>query len=284
MRGITHDEPWPLSSPLPYHRQTRRGRHGRSLACDRHQSREVAIKILPEAFATDPDRMARFTREAQVLASLNHPNIAAIHGVEERALILELVEGSTLAERITTGSILLDEALPIAKQIAEALEYAHDRGVIHRDLKPANIKVTPDGKVKVLDFGLAAVAQASAAGPADPSSSPTLTMRATQMGVIMGTAAYMSPGQAAGKPADKRADIWSYGVVLWEMLTGNRLFEGETISHTLADVLRAPIDFGKLPADTPLAIRELLRRCLDRDVKTRLRASRSTGRGKQRRP
>ena len=220
-------------------------------ATDTKLSREVAIKILPEAFAADPDRMARFTREAQVLASLNHPNIAVIYGVEERTLILELVEGPTLAERITTGSILLDEALPIAKQIAEALEYAHERGVIHRDLKPANIKVTPDGKVKVLDFGLAAMAQASAAGPADPSSSPTLTMRATQMGVIMGTAAYMSPEQAAGKPADKRADIWSYGVVLWEMLTGNRLFEGETISHTLADVLRAPIDFGKLPADTP---------------------------------
>jgi serine/threonine-protein kinase len=240
-------------------------------ATDTKLSREVAIKILPEAFAADPDRMARFTREAQVLASLNHPNIAAIHGVEERALILELVEGSTLAERITTGSILLDEALPIAKQIAEALEYAHDRGVIHRDLKPANIKVTPEGKVKVLDFGIAAVAQASAPGPADPSSSPTLTMRATQMGVIMGTAAYMSPEQAAGKPVDKRSDIWSFGAVLWEMLMGKRLFEGETVSHTLADVLRAEIDFDKLPADTPATIRQLLRRCLDRDVKNRLR-------------
>jgi serine/threonine-protein kinase len=240
-------------------------------ATDTKLNRDVAIKILPEVFAQDADRMARFEREAQVLASLNHPNIAVIHGVEERALILELVEGPTLAERIAAGPIPFEEVLPIAKQIAEALEYAHERSVIHRDLKPANIKVTPDGKVKVLDFGLASVAQASGAGPADPSSSPTLTMRATQMGIIMGTAAYMSPEQAAGRPADKRADIWSYGVALWEMLTGNRLFEGETISHTLADVLRAPIDFGKLPADTPPAIRELLRRCLDRDVKTRLR-------------
>ena len=183
-------------------------------ATDTKLGREVAIKVLPQAFAQDADRMARFQREAQVLASLNHPNIAVIHGVEEHALILELVEGHTLAERIAAGPIPLEEVLPIAKQIAEALEYAHERGVVHRDLKPANIKITPDGKVKVLDFGLAAVAQASAAGPADPLSSPTLTMRATQMGVIMGTAASMSPEQAAGKPTDKRADIWSYGVLL----------------------------------------------------------------------
>jgi serine/threonine protein kinase len=231
----------------------------------------VAIKILPEALAQDADRMARFHREAQVLASLNHPNIAVIHGVEERALILELVEGDTLAERIAAGPIPFEEALPIAKQIAEALEYAHERGVIHRDLKPANIKITPDGKVKVLDFGLAAVAQASAAGPADPLSSATLTMRATQIGVIMGTAAYMSPEQVSGKPVHKRADIWSFGVVLWEMLTGRQLFEGKTISHTLADVLRAGIDLGKLPKDTPAATRNLLRRCLDRDIRKRLR-------------
>jgi serine/threonine-protein kinase len=240
-------------------------------ATDTKLGREVAIKILPEALAQDADRMARFQREAQVLASLNHPNIAAIHGVEERALVLELVEGQTLAERIAAGPIPFEEALPIAKQIAEALEYAHDRGVIHRDLKPANIKITPDGKVKVLDFGLAAMAQSSAAAPADPLSSPTLTMRATQIGVIMGTAAYMSPEQASGKPVDKRADIWSFGVVLWEMLTGLRLFEGETISHTLADVLRAGVDLDKLPKDTPAAIRNLLRRCLDRDLRKRLR-------------
>jgi serine/threonine-protein kinase len=240
-------------------------------ATDTKLGREVAIKILPEALAQDADRMARFQREAQLLASLNHPNIAVIHGVEERALILELVEGHTLAERIAAGPIPFEEVLPIAKQIADALEYAHERGVIHRDLKPANIKITPDGKVKVLDFGLAAVAQASAAGPADPLSSPTLTMRATQIGVIMGTAAYMSPEQASGKPVDKRADIWSFGVVLWEMLSGRRLFDGETISHTLADVLRAGIDLGKLPKDTPAAIRILLRRCLDRDIRRRLR-------------
>jgi Tol biopolymer transport system component len=240
-------------------------------ATDTKLNRDVAVKVLPDSFATDPDRLARFTREAQVLASLNHPNIAAIYGVEERALILELVEGPTLADRIAQGPIPPDDALPIARQIAEALEYAHERGVIHRDLKPANIKITPDGKVKVLDFGLAAVAQASAAGPADPLSSPTLTMRATQIGVIMGTAAYMSPEQASGKPVDKRADIWSFGVVLWEMLTGQRLFSGETVSHTLADVLRAEIDLKRLPAGTPAATRELLQRCLDRDVKNRLR-------------
>src|SRR5215475_5528423 len=240
-------------------------------ATDTKLNRDVAIKILPEALARDADRMARFQREAQVLASLNHPNIAVIHGVEERALILELVEGHTLAERIAAGPIPLEEVVPIAKQIAEALEYAHERGVIHRDLKPANIKITPEGKAKVLDFGLAAVAQASAAGPADPLSSPTPTMLATQIGVIMGTAAYMSPEQASGKPVDKRADGWSFGVVVWEMLTGGRLFEGETISHTLADVLRAGIDLGKLPNDTPSVIRNLLRRCLDRDIRKRLR-------------
>jgi serine/threonine-protein kinase len=167
-------------------------------ATDTKLNREVAIKILPEALAQDADRMARFQREAQVVASLNHPNIAVIHGVEERALILELVEGCTLAERMVGGPIPFEEALSIAEQIAEALEYAHERGVIHRDLKPANIKITPEGKVKVLDFGLAAVAQPSAERPADPLSSPTLTMRATQVGVIMGTAAYMSPEQASG--------------------------------------------------------------------------------------
>ncbi len=235
-------------------------------ATDTKLHREVAIKILPDAFAQDPDRMSRFTREAQVLASFNHPNIAQIYGVEDRALVMELVEGPTLAERIESGPIPIAEAVPIARQIAEALECAHERGVIHRDLKPANIKLTPEGQVKVLDFGLAAVAQSSAAD-----ASPTMTMRATMAGVILGTAAYMSPEQASGKPVDRRADIWSFGVVLWEMLTGQRLFAGETVSHTLADVLRAEIDLGKLPPGTPAGIRELLRRCLDRDVKTRLR-------------
>jgi Tol biopolymer transport system component len=239
-------------------------------ATDSKLGRDVAIKILPETFAQDPDRMARFRREAQVLASLNHPNIAMIHGVEERAIVMELVEGPTLADRIAQGPIPLDEAQTIAKQMAEALEYAHERGVVHRDLKPANVKITPEGRVKILDFGLAKAASNEA--PAlDPMSSPTLTMRATQMGVILGTAAYMSPEQAAGKPVDKRADIWSFGVVLWELLSDRGLFDGETATETLADVLRAPIDFDRLPRETPPAIQALLRRCLDRDPKTRLR-------------
>jgi serine/threonine-protein kinase len=244
-------------------------------ARDLKLDREVALKVLPDALSRDPERLARFEREAKVLASLNHPNIAQIYGVEDsggvRALVMELVPGATLGEKIKTGGLPLTDALVIAKQIADALEAAHDRGIIHRDLKPANVMVTPDGVVKVLDFGLAAmaVAPASAGGP-DPMSSPTLTI-ATQAGVIMGTAAYMSPEQAAGKPVDKRADIWSFGVVLWEMLTGRHLFTGETVSHTLADVLRAPIDFENLPKETPKSIRDLLRRCLDRDVKNRLR-------------
>ncbi len=219
--------------------------------------------------------MARFEREAQVLASLNHPNIAATYGLEEstlvRALVMELVEGPTLADHIAQqGPLPLDEALSLAKQIAEGLEYAHDKGVIHRDLKPANIKVTTDGTVKLLDFGLAkAVEEPVPQG--NPSVSPTLTMQSTRVGVILGTAAYMSPEQARCKPLDRRSDIWSFGVVLWEMLSGRRLFDGETVSHTLADVLRSEIDVSKLPAGTPIVIRELMRRCLDRNVKSRLR-------------
>jgi Tol biopolymer transport system component/predicted Ser/Thr protein kinase len=231
-------------------------------ATDTKLGREVAIKVLPRSFAEDADRIARFTREAKVLASLNHPNIAQIYGIEERALVMELVPGATLQRPLP-----LETALNYAKQIAEALEAAHERGIVHRDLKPANIVVTPEGVVKLLDFGLAAIAPVAG----DPLSSPTITMKTAKSGVIMGTAAYMSPEQAAGKPVDKRADVWSFGVVLWELLTGRRLFEGETISLTLASVLRGPIDFDQLPRETPTAIRALLRRCLDRDVKNRLR-------------
>src|SRR6202166_1962542 len=238
-------------------------------ARDTKLDREISIKVLPAALAQDPERLARFEREAKVLASLNHPNIAQIYGIEAsssgRALVMELVPGQTLQTPLSPA-----QTLRIAVQIAEALEAAHERGIIHRDLKPANIMITPTGVVKVLDFGLAAVPSRNHEG-ADATNSPTLTMQATQAGMIMGTAGYMSPEQASGKPVDKRADIWSFGVVLWEMLTGHPLFEGETISHTLADVLRGPIDFDKLPKETPPAIRDLLRRCLDRNVKTRLR-------------
>ncbi len=222
-------------------------------ATDTKLKRQVALKILPEAFSADPERLARFQREAEVLASLNHPNIAAIYGLEEaegiRALVLELVEGPTLADRIKRGPIPLDEALPIAKQIAEALEAAHEAGVIHRDLKPANIKVRDDGTVKVLDFGLAKALDPSPEG--DPSQSPTLTAAATQMGVIMGTAAYMSPEQARGKPVDKRADIWAFGCVLYEMLTGTRPFHGGNVSEVLAEVIKSDPNWAALPDETP---------------------------------
>ena len=242
---------------------------GRDMKLDR----EVAIKILPGALAQDPERLARFEREAKVLASLNHPNIAQIYGVEEssgvRALVMELVPGQTLAEAEKTP-LPLETALNYARQIAEALEAAHEKGIVHRDLKPANVMITPAGVVKVLDFGLAAMPSRDGAG-ADPQNSPTFTMAATQAGLIMGTAGYMAPEQAAGKPVDKRADIWAFGVVLYEMLTGERLFDGETVSHTLADVLRAPIDFEKLAKETPPSIRNLVERCLDRNVKNRLR-------------
>ena len=240
-------------------------------ATDTKLHRDVAIKVIPDYCAADPDRMARFAREAQVLASLNHPNIAAIHGVEERALVLELVEGPTLAERIAAGPIPLEDALPVARQLAEALEYAHEKSIVHRDLKPANIKVTPEGQVKVLDFGLAK-ALAGDALSADPMSSPTLTMRATMAGMIMGTAAYMSPEQAKGKPVDRRADIWAFGVVLLEMLTGRSIYTGETVSETLAAVILKEPDISGLPADTPQPIRRLIKRCLDKDPKRRLQA------------
>ena len=242
-------------------------------ATDTQLNRQVALKILPDAFAADPDRLARFTREAQILASLNHPNIAAIFGIEEakgtRALVLELVEGPTLADRIAKGPIPLDEALPIAKQIAEALEAAHEAGVIHRDLKPANIKVREDGTVKVLDFGLAKALDPNP--DADPSQSPTLTAAATQMGVIMGTAAYMSPEQAKGKTVDKRADIWAYGAVLFEMLTGKKLFDAGDVSEMLASVLIKDPDISSIGSHVPAHIRSVLRQCLVKDPKDRLR-------------
>jgi Tol biopolymer transport system component/predicted Ser/Thr protein kinase len=236
-------------------------------ATDTKLNRDVAIKVLPDAFANDADRLARFTREAQVLAALNHPNIAAIYGVEEKALVMEFVPGQTLEERIAVGPIAIEEALGIARQIAEALDAAHEKGVVHRDLKPANVKVTPEGMVKVLDFGLAKASDP--AGSTSTADSPTLTIRATQAGIIMGTAGYMAPEQAAGKTVDRRADIWSFGVVLYELLTGKTLFTGETISHKLASVLKDRIDFDTLQVPAP--IRGLLERCLDRDPRSRLR-------------
>ncbi len=235
-------------------------------AKDLKLGREVAIKVLPDALARDPARLARFEREAKVLAALNHPNIAQIYGLEDRALVMELVPGETLRSLIQPGPLPLETALNYARQIAEALEAAHEKGIIHRDLKPANIMVTPGGVVKVLDFGLAAVAPASA-GDSNPENSPTLSMQATQAGMIMGTAAYMSPEQARGKPVDKRADIWAFGVVLYEMLTGERLHTGETMPDTLASVLKEEPKWDKVPAQ----FRPLLRRCLEKDPKNRLR-------------
>ena len=247
-------------------------------AVDTDLKREVAIKVLPASLAGDAERLARFRREAEVLASLNHPNIAHIHGLEKSdgaiALIMELVEGPTLADRIANGPIPLDEALPIARQIAEALEAAHERSIIHRDLKPANIKVRDDGTVKVLDFGLAKALETTVArqdGNGQTSNSPTITSPAmTQAGIILGTAAYMSPEQARGKSADRRADIWAFGAVLFEMLTGERAFKGEDITDTLANVLKTTPDWSRLSQTTPLPIRRLLHRSLEKDHKRRL--------------
>src|SRR5213596_3611536 len=264
-------------------------------ARDNRLCREVALKVLPAAMANDAERMARFQREAQMLASLNHPNIASIYGLEEsggvRALVMELVEGPTLAERIATrargdsagaglapsarahqaGPLPLEEALGIAKQIAEALEAAHERGIIHRDLKPANIKVTEGGAVKVLDFGLAkAFNPQDSAANLNENNSPTLGIAATQAGAIVGTAAYMSPEQTRGKPVDKRTDIWSFGCVLYEMLAGQRAFAAETVSDTIAAILGRDPDWQALPVATPTKILDLLRRCLQKDAKLRL--------------
>ena len=277
-------------------------------ARDTRLNRDVAIKVLPAAFADDPERLARFTREAQTLASLNHPNIATIYGIEgiasaassaDRlamtegggegagagatkgarsagatiALVMELVEGEDLSAHVARGPIPIAEALPIARQIAEALEAAHEHGIVHRDLKPANIKVRSDGTVKVLDFGLAKAMDPAGASSSNPnvSHSPTLTHQGTSAGMIIGTAAYMSPEQAKGKAVDKRADIWAFGVVLYEMMSGQRLFKGEDVSDTLAAVLRQDVDFSALPKDAPSPVRRLVARCLDRDLKRRLR-------------
>ncbi len=244
-------------------------------ARDTKLNRDVALKILPDAFASDPDRLARFTREARTLASLNHSNIAQIHGLEEsgdvRAIVMELVEGEVLSRRIARGALPLDEALPIAKQIAEALEAAHEQGVVHRDLKPANIMVRSDGMVKVLDFGLAKALDPSAASSAAAASSPTVTSPAlTVHGMILGTAAYMAPEQARGVAVDKRADLWAFGVIVWEMLTGRHLFDGATVSDTLASVLKTEPPWNALRADTPSSVRRLLRRCLEKDRRRRL--------------
>jgi eukaryotic-like serine/threonine-protein kinase len=242
-------------------------------ARDTRLGRDVAIKVLPEELARDHERMARFEREAHVLAQLNHPNISSIYGLEESdgqyALVMELVDGPTLADRLAARPIPVEDVLPMARQIAEALAAAHEKGIIHRDLKPANIKVNDEGNVKVLDFGLAkALDEESVAR--QPEDSPTLTIAATQAGIILGTAAYMSPEQARGRPVDKRADIWAFGVVLYEMLTGRQLFGGETVSDSLAGVLKTEIDLEALPAETPAPIRRLLRHCLERDRKHRL--------------
>src|SRR5215469_534777 len=244
-------------------------------ATDSRLGRDVALKVLPEAFARDAQRMARFEREAKFLASLNHPNIASIYGLEEsdgtRALVMELVEGQTLGERIKNGALALDEALPVGKQIAEGLEYAHERGIIHRDLKPSNVKLTPDGQVKLLDFGLAKALEGETADE-ELQNSPTLSAAATRAGVLLGTAAYMSPEQARGKRVDRRADIWAFGCVLYEMLTGRGAFDGETTSDILAGVIRAEPDWTMLDGSVPPRIRELIRRCLQKDPKQRLQA------------
>ncbi len=237
-------------------------------ARDARLSREVAIKVLPAAFSADAERLARFRREAQVLAALNHPHIAAIHGLEEsggvEALVLELVPGETVAERLAKGPIPIDEALDIARQIADGLAAAHEKGIVHRDLKPANVKLTPEGRVKILDFGLAKALAGDTSSP-DVSNSPTVTAAATRDGVVMGTAAYMSPEQARGRAVDKRADVWAFGALLYEMLSGRPAFAGETVSDTLAAVLRAEIAWSALPAGTPAGVRRVLRRCLERD-------------------
>ena len=269
---------------LHYHLGEKLGEGGMGVvwkATDTSLGREVAIKILPADFAGDTDRLARFDREARLLATLNHPNIAGIYGIhkapacedrpETHFLAMELVSGEDLSQRLINGPLAMDQALRTAREIATGLEAAHENGVIHRDLKPANVKLTEDGQAKVLDFGLAKAADVAAAASGDPSLSPTLTSAGTQAGMILGTASYMSPEQAAGQPIDRRCDVWSFGVLLYELLTGRRLFDGETVSHTLAAVLRAEVDLVDLPEQTPAGVVHLIRRCLERDPKRRLR-------------
>src|SRR4249919_3290632 len=244
-------------------------------ARDTKLNRDVALKVLPDSVAGDPDRLARFTREAQMLAALNHPNIAHIHGFEDggsvRAIVMELVEGDDLSQRIALGAIPLDEALPIAKQMAAALETAHNQGIIHRDLEPANIKLRSDGTVKVLDFGLAKAVESAAGSSDNLAQSPTITTPAmTRAGMVLGTAAYMSPEQAKGRVADKRADIWAFGAVLYEMLTGRRAFAGEDVSDTLANVLKTQPDWTVLPRHIPATISHIVRRCLDKNPVSRI--------------
>ncbi len=245
-------------------------------ATDTTLDREVALKLLPDMMARDPELVARFEREAKLLASLNHPQIAAIYGFEQaegkRFLVLEIVEGPTLAERIAAGPLMVEESLDIARQMAEALEAAHDKGIIHRDLKPANVKITPEGQVKVLDFGLAkALAEEDSDTEMNPGASPTITQDFTRPGVILGTAAYMSPEQARGRPVDKRSDIWSFGCVLYECLTGESMFRGETVTDSIGAILHKQPDWERLPAHTPPTVQLLLRRCLAKDRKQRLR-------------
>jgi serine/threonine protein kinase len=241
-------------------------------AHDPRLRRDVALKILPADVAADGERLARFEREAQVLAALNHPHIAAIYGIEDagalRALVLELVEGRTLAERIRRGPLPLPEAVTVATQIADALDAAHERGIVHRDLKPANVKIAPDGSVKLLDFGLAKVFDTT---PPSPTDATTEASMATRAGVVLGTAAYMSPEQARGLTTDKRTDVWAFGCVLYEMLTGRAAIAGETFTDTLARVLEREPDWNRLPSETPASIRRLLRRCLEKDPRRRLR-------------
>jgi serine/threonine protein kinase len=241
-------------------------------AHDSKLGRDVALKVLPGHVVGDADRRARFEREARVLASLNHPNIAAIYGLEDvggvRGLVLELVEGPTLADRIAEGRLPLHDALNISVQIAEALETAHNAGIVHRDLKPANVKVRPDGCVKLLDFGLAKNVDIGSSPIED---SPTITGGATQRGIVLGTAAYMSPEQARGAAADRRTDVWAFGCVLYEMLTGTRAFGGDSVTDTIVSVITLEPRWDLLPPDTPVAVRRLLRRCLVKDPRARLR-------------
>ncbi len=260
----------------PIEREVGRGGMGVVyLGRDTRLDRPVAIKVLPDAFARDPERLARFEREARLLAALTHPNIAGIYGLEEadgrRFLALEYVEGETLAESLRRGPLSVEDTLDVGRQIASALEAAHEAGIVHRDLKPGNVKLTPAGEVKVLDFGLAKSAAAGADSSPDLSQSPTVAFSATGAGVILGTAAYMSPEQARGKPVDRRTDIWSFGCVLYECLTGRQAFAGETVSDTIALILQGSADWSKLPAETPEKLRMLLTRCFERDARGRLR-------------